>query len=102
MQNSHFQTITVLPIGSTTPTTLVKAAQLPLRAVVSNVGAVLVFIAATTTDLQPLPSTATYRLFPGESTVLVAAPKEGFYVVGAAVGGLVSVATSEALPVASP
>jgi hypothetical protein len=100
MQNSRFQTLTVLPVGSPTPTTIVKAAQHPMRAVVSNVGPVLVFIAATVTDLTPLPSTATYRLFPGEQTVLVASPREGFYVVGAAVGGLLSVATSEALPVA--
>jgi len=100
MQNSLFQTLTVLPIGSTTPTTIVKAAKQPMRAVVSNVGPVLVFVAATTTDLTPLPSTATYRLFPGEQAVFVAAPKEGLYVVGAGVGGLVSVSTSEALPVA--
>jgi hypothetical protein len=100
MQNSRFQTITVLPVGSTTPTTLAKAAKHPLRVVVSNVGPVVVFIAATVTDLTPTPSTSTYRLFPGEATVLVAAPQEGFYVVGAAIGGLVSVATSEALPVA--
>jgi hypothetical protein len=100
MQNSFFQTLTVLPIGSPTPTTIVKAAKVPMRADVSNVGAVLVFVAATTTDLSPQPSTATYRLFPGQSRVFIAAPKEGFYVVGAAVGGLVSVATSEALPLA--
>jgi hypothetical protein len=100
MQNSLFQTLTVLPVGSTTPTTIVKAAKHPMRVVVSNVGPVLVFIAATTTDLAPLPSTATYRLFPGESTVFVAAPKEGLFVVGAAVGGLLSISTSEALPVA--
>ena len=98
MQNTKFQTITVLPIGSPTPTTLVKAAQQPIRAQVNNVGAVLVFVAATVTDLVPAPSTATYRLFPGESAVFIAAPREGFFVVGAAVGGLVSVSTSEALP----
>lgn len=100
MQNTKFQTVNVLPVGSTTPTTIVKAAAHPIRAVVSNIGAVVVFIAATTTDLTPTPSTATYRLFPGEQTVLVAAPREGFYVVGAAIGGLLSVSTSEALPVA--
>lgn len=100
MQNTQFQTITILPVGSTTPTTLAKAAKHPIRAVVQNVGPVVVFIAATVSDLTPLPSTATYRLFPGDQTVLVAAPKEGFYAVGAAVGGLLSVSTSEALPVA--
>jgi hypothetical protein len=99
MQNTSFQTITVQPLGSTTPTTLVKSAKHPLRAVVSNVGPTLIFIAQTTTDLAPTPSTSTYRLFPGEQTVLVAAPKEGFYAVSAAVGGLLSISISEALPV---
>jgi len=102
MQKTKFQTVTVQPVGSQTPTTLVKAAQVPLRALVVNVSAVVVFIAETVTDLSPLPSTATYRLFPGEQTVLVAAPKEGFYAVCAAAGGLVSVTTSEALPLTNP
>jgi len=100
MQNTQFQTITVQPVGSTTPTTLAKGAKHPIRVVVSNVGPTLVFIAATVTDLAPRPSTSTYRLFPGEQTVFIAAPGEGFYAVSAAVGGLLSISSSEALPVA--
>jgi hypothetical protein len=98
MQNVEFQTVTVLPIGTPTPTTLVKAAKIPLRVEVSNVGPVVIFVASTVTDLTPQPSTATYRIFPGEIHVFVAAPKQGLYAVAAATGGLASVSTSEALP----
>jgi hypothetical protein len=100
MQNVEFQTVTIQPIGSATPTTLVKAAKIPLRVLVSNVGPVVIFIASAVGDLTPQPSTATYRIFPGEQHVFVAAPKQGIYAVGAAIGGLMSVSTSEALPVA--
>jgi hypothetical protein len=100
MQNSDFQTVTVQPVGSSTPTTLAKAAKVPLRVLVNNVGPVVVFVAQTVSDLAPLPSTATYRIFPGEQHSFIAAPKQGIFAVGAAVGGLLSVSTSEALPVA--
>jgi len=98
MQNSDFQTVTVQPIGSQTPTTLAKAATIPLRVLVNNVGPVVIFVATSVTDLSPLPTTATYRIFPGEQHVFVAAPKQGIYAVGAAIGALMSVSISEALP----
>jgi hypothetical protein len=98
MQNTNFETFTVQPIGSTTPTTLLKAATKPMRLLVNNVGPVVIFVSATTTDLTPLPSTAAYRIFPGEQHAMIVAPKQGLYAVGAAVGGLLSVAASEALP----
>ncbi len=100
MQNTRFETVTVQPVGSSTPTTLVKSAKVPLRLLVNNVGAVVIFVAATVTDLSPLPSTATYRIFPGQQHSLIAAPGQGIYAIGAAAGGLVSVTTSEALPLA--
>lgn len=100
MQLTRFETVTVQPIGSSTPTTLVKSAKVPLRLLINNVGPVVVFIAATVTDLFPQPSTATYRIFPGQQHAIIAAPGEGVYAVGAAVGGLVSVTASEALPLA--
>ena len=100
MQNSDFQTVTVQPIGSSTPTTLAKAAQYPLRVLVSNVGPVLIFVATSVTDLTPRPTTATYRIFPGEEHAFVLAPKQSAYAVGAAVGGLMSIVSSEALPLA--
>jgi hypothetical protein len=100
MQNSHFETLTVQPVGTAVPTTIVKAAKVPLRVLVMNAGPVVIFIAGTTTDLTPLPSTATFRLFPGQTQVFVAAPQQGLYCVGAATGGLLSVSTSEAFPLA--
>jgi len=99
MQNTNFETYTVQPIGSTAPTTLAKAATHPLRILVNNVGPVVLFLSLTTTDLSPVPTTASYRVFPGEQHAFVLAPKQGLYAVGAAVGGLLSVSASEALPV---
>jgi hypothetical protein len=98
MQDSDFQTLTVQPIGSNTPTTLAKAATAPLRVLVNNVGPVVLFISKSVTDLAPRPTTASYRVLPGEEHVFVIMPKQSAYAVGAAVGGLVSVSQSEALP----
>lgn len=98
MQLTRFETVTVQQIGSPTPTTLVKSAKVPLRLLINNVGPVVIFVAATVNDLAPLPSTATYRVFPGQQHALVAAPGQGLYAIAAAAGGLLSVTTSEALP----
>lgn len=98
MQNTNFETFTVQPVGTNNPTTLAKAATHPLRILVNNVGAVVIFISLTTTDLSPIPSTASYRVFPGEQHAFVLAPKQGLYAVGVAIGGLMSVSSSEALP----
>ncbi len=100
MQNTNFETLTVQAVGSTTPTTIVKSAKHPLRALCSNVGPVVIFIASTVNDLSPQPTTATYRLFPGQTQSFVVAPKQGLYCIGAAVGGLLSISASEALPLA--
>lgn len=99
MQNTNFETFTIQPVGSTAPTTLAKAASThPIRVLLNNVGPVVVFISLTVTDLSPLPTTASYRVFPGEQHAFVLAPKQGLYAVGAAIGGLLSVSSSEALP----
>jgi hypothetical protein len=99
MQNTNFETYTVQAVG-TQPTTIAKAASTkPLRVLVNNVGPVLIFVSLTTTDLFPAPTTASYRVFPGEQHAFVLAPKQGLYAVGAAVSGLLSVSASEALPV---
>lgn len=103
MQLTSFETVTVQPVGSNTPTTLAKCpAHIPLRVLVSNVGPVLIFVSTSVNDLQPKPTTATFRIFPGDDKVFVLAPKQSLYAVGAAAGGLMSVSNSEALPVAQP
>lgn len=99
MQNTNFETFTVQAVGSETPTTLAKAAnKTPVRVLVNNVGPVLIFISLETTDLAPRPTTAAYRVPPGQQHAFVLAPKQGLYAVGAALGGLLSVTVSEALP----
>lgn len=100
MQNTNFETLSIQPVGTQNPTTLSKAAKVPLRILVNNVGPVVIFVSPTTADLTPLPTTASYRVFPGEQHSFVLAPKQGLYAVGAAAGGLMSVTSSEALPLA--
>lgn len=98
MQNTNFETYTVTPIGGN-PTTIGKASDKhPIRVLCNNVGPVVIFVSLTTADLQPAPTTASFRIFPGEQPSFVLAPKQGLYAVGAAVGGLLSVSASEALP----
>ncbi len=98
MQNTNLQTYNVPAVGTVNPATLAKAAKVPCRVVISNVGPVVLFVSDATADLMPVPSTAVYRIFPGEAPSLVLAPKQSFYAVGAAAGGLASVAISDALP----
>ena len=99
MQESNCQTLTVQPLGSTTPTTIAKAsATTPLRVLLSNVGPVMIFVSTSVTDLQPQPTTSTYRVSPGQSPAFVLAPRQSLYAVGAAAGGLLSVTSSAALP----
>lgn len=100
MQNTSFETFSVQAVGSPSPTTLAKAATHPLRVLINNVGPVMIFISLNTTDLQPAPTMQTYRVFPGQQHALVLAPKQGLHAVGVAAGGLMSVTSSEALPVA--
>lgn len=97
MQNVSFDTITVPAIGGN-PATLAKAAGLSLRLLVNNVGPTVMFISQATTDLQPVPTTGSYRVFPGEQHVFVVAPKQSVYAISAAAGGLLSISLSEALP----
>jgi len=101
MQNTSFTTVVVEPLGSTTPTTIVKSAIVPMRALISNVGPVMVWVGDDVTDLTP-PGLDTYRIFPGEQHVFVLTSTQSLYALGAAVGGLLSVSLSEAIPTDVP
>jgi hypothetical protein len=98
MKDSEYQTLNVTVIGSKDPTTLAKAADVPLRVLVSNIGAVVVFIAKSSGDVAPRPTTASLRLFPNREEIYIIAPKQSLYATCAGLGGRISVSTSEALP----
>lgn len=72
-----------------------------VRVLVRNTGAVPLFYAGADQDVVTAegPSSKTFRHSPGDSdVVLVLAPEQILYAVGAVKGGECSVAISEALP----
>lgn len=97
LQPTSFDTYSVVASGSNTPTPIAKTRDISVRAQVSNVGPVVVFVADDVTDLVPAPTTDSYRILPGEQHVLVLTPKQSLYAVGAGTGGTVSVTLSEIL-----
>jgi len=101
MRPSNMNTITVPAVGTTTPGTVAKAAGAPLRVLVRNVGPVLCFLAHETESLANPggPSTGVYRLPAAGDDVFVLAPDQSMYAVAAGVGGLLTIATSEAFPI---
>lgn len=102
MQNTSFITLVVEPQGSTTPTTVIKAAIVPMRVLVSNVGPVMIWVSAEVTDLTPAPSSSTFRIFAGEQFVFVVSSTQSIYALAAGAGGLISVSLSEAIPTDIP
>ena len=100
MKPSHMNTITVPPVGSTTPGIVATASGAPLRVLVRNVGPVLVFLAHETENLANPggPSTGVYRLPAADVDIFVLAPGQSVYAVSAGIGGLLTIAGSEAFP----
>ena len=105
MQNSQLNSLSVPAIGSPNPATLFVAALVPIRIVITNIGTNLVYLAHDPSTLQNfgVGITNTYLLpaapGPGSQVTLVLAPSQGVYAAGVGVGGQVSIAVSEALPV---
>jgi hypothetical protein len=100
MQNSQLNSLTLPPTGSQNPATLFKAAGIPIRIVVLNTGPNLVFLSHDSGTLNAAPVFAnTYRLPSGREVVIILAPKQGLFGVSVGVGGEVSIAVSEALPI---
>lgn len=97
-------TVTIPAIGTSSTQlgvpAIYRAATIPLRIVVANVGPNLIFLAHSASELQVSPATSgVYRLATGRSETFVLAPRQGLYGVGQGGGGLVSIAVSEGLPV---
>lgn len=101
MQNSQVNSLTLPGVGAQNPATLWKAAGIPMRIVIDNLGPNLVLLSHDPGALSNAPAYAgTYRLKADKQLVIVLAPQQGLFAVAIGVGGQVSVAASEALPVA--
>jgi hypothetical protein len=102
LSNSTFQTI--YPPGSgvnVKPTVIARAVDAPLRALVDNIGPVIVYLAYTIGDVAAAegPTPTTYQLLAGESRVFILAPKQQIFCVGATAGATLCIATSDAVVV---
>lgn len=103
MQPSQLNSLSLQPTGSQNPSTLWKAAEIPMRVVVVNLGPNLVLLAHDPATLSNAPVLAnTYRLPVTKEVTIVLAPRQGLYAVSIGVGGAVSIAASEALPILNP
>ncbi len=99
MQDSLVNTISVPIIGTLNPATLYRAATIPLRLVVRNVGPVPVFLAHTASEIQQIGATAgVFQIGPTQEEVFVLAPKQGLWAVAGGAIGTVCIAVSEAIP----
>jgi hypothetical protein len=99
MQPSQVNTITVPIAGTNNPATLAVATNYPMRVVVRNVGPNTIFVAHTSLEIQSVGATAgVFRMVAGSEEVFVLAPRQGIYAVASGVGGLVSIAVSQAIP----
>jgi hypothetical protein len=99
MQNSQLNSLILPTVGSADPATVTKAAVIPLRVVVFNLGAVMIFLAHDAGTLQNVPVFANaWQLLPGKELTIVLAPKQGLFATGSGNGAQLSVAINEALP----
>lgn len=99
MQQSLLNTITVPAAGTDNPATIVIASNMPMRAVVRNVGPNVVLVAHTALEIQSVgATTGVFRVLAGSEEVFVLAPRQGLYAVANGAAGLISVALSQAIP----
>ncbi len=99
MLESSLKTLDVPAIGSSDPSLLHQAAQVPLRVVIHNVGGNLLFVGHSVSELaEPGTVGSAFQLLIGRELIVVLAPGQSVLAVAQGGGGLVSVAVSEAMP----
>jgi len=99
MNASVLNTISVPDIGIKNPATIARAGTHPMRVLIRNVGANLIFLAHSENELGSIGLVSgVYQLPSGQEDVFVLAPKQGIWVVGQGGGGRVCYAASEAIP----
>jgi hypothetical protein len=100
MQQSQLNSLVLPATGSQNPATLWKAAGVPMRVVINNLGPNLVLLAHDSATLANAPVFAnTYRLPVGRELTVILAPQQGIFGVAIGIGGAISIAVSEALPI---
>ena len=96
---SQLNTVDSNQTGAQNPAVVARAAEVPLRVALVNVGPVLIFLAHDDGTLINVPvRTGAYQLAPGKELVVVLIAKQGLWAAGNGAGGLLSVAVSEAIP----
>jgi hypothetical protein len=100
MKPSQLNSLTLPIQGSQAPSTLAKAAEVPLRVVVRNFGPGNAILAHDPGTLSNLPVFANAWIIPvDKEDTFVLAPGQGIYAVGIGEGNILSVAISEAFPI---
>lgn len=100
MQPSQLNSLTLPIQGSNNPSTLVKAATIPLRVVVRNFGPSNAILAHEANTLSNVPIFANAWILPvDQEDTFVLAPQQALYAVGVGAGVVVSIAYSEAIPI---
>jgi hypothetical protein len=99
MRPSQLTSFNLPEAGTPIPAGLAKAAAVPLRVEMRNIGPVNVILAHDQGTLQTAVVFANaYFLAPERELVVVLAPGQPLYAVGDGVGAQLSIALSEALP----
>jgi len=100
MQPSQLNSLVIPSVGVQNPATLWKAAEVPVRVVIGNIGPNLILLAHDSGTLANSPVFANaFRLATTKELTIVLAPQQGLFAVGVGIGGEVSIAVSEALPI---
>lgn len=102
MNPSRFATIQVPSTGpAAVPIGLAEAQSYPLRVVVRNIGASVVFLGLdpSATGSPGASGSDTYRLAPTQSEVFILAQRQKLYGIGSGAVGLVCMAISDAFSI---
>lgn len=101
MQPSRLRSV-LLPAAPSAarPTTVADAGDFPLRVLVRNIGALVAAFGYSSQDVAAPdgPSSESFRIPAGSTDVFVLAPRQKLFGVGIGGTNVVSVASSEALP----
>lgn len=102
MRDTSAQTFIVPDaLTATNPAPVARATAVPIRAVVRNTGAPLMFVGFATSDVSPGTggsTSAAYRIPAGGETVFVLAPRQALFATAAGPGGQAVISVSDALP----
>lgn len=104
MQDSLLKTLSIPDATlARNPAPIAHATQTPVRVLISNTGAALLFLGFSQADVMPGAgggaTSSAFRIFPGSRDVFVLAPKQVLFASAAGPGGQASMLVSEAFPI---